>query len=567
MAEETPFWANDSYQTQINALVANQMTATLQKENRNRSTGPGSPPTEPAEIQAEYVSLLFEGHRPDSSPVKEPDFFHDLNLDLIVKSIVAGRDDYHLESYFYSAVTDIDTIAYRHEIMRDLERRSLFEALKSFSAQVRSMNNHLVTAEKLYYRYEKERWVVDAAIIYASAVEKLHAALHEAQPKSRGFASFNRYLDRYIASESFVSLKRDSQQLVTDLSAIRYSLLIQGNSITVRPYREEADYAAVIEKVFARFRRGAVKNYQVKLPVESGLNHVEAQALDLVALLNPEVFAALDVFYSARRNFADTTLAEFEREIQFYLAYVEYMAKFASAGLKFCHPEVSDREKDVSVQEGFDLALAEKLIRERAPVVCNDFALHGAERIFVVTGPNQGGKTTFARTFGQLHYLASLGCPVAGASAKAYLFDRLFTHFEREEDIATLNGKLQDDLIRIHRILSEATPRSVVIINEIFSSTSLQDAVVLGREIISRISDLDLLAVCVTFLDELASLNEKTVSIVATIVPENPAARTFRLIRKPADGLSYALAIAEKYRLTYPRLKERLRHEGPPATS
>jgi DNA mismatch repair protein MutS len=564
LAEETPFWANDSYQTQINALVANQMPATVQKGDRNQSTGPGAPP---ARVQTEYVSLLFEGRRPDSSPVKEPDFFHDLNLDLIVKSITAGRDDYHLESYFYSPVADVDTVVYRHEIMRDLERRSLFEALKSFSAQVRSMNNHLITAEKLYYRYEKERWVVDAAILYGSAVEKLHAALREAQPKSRGFASFGRYLDRYIASENFVSLMRDAQKLVTNLSAIRYSLLIQGNSITVRPYRDEADYAAVIEKVFARFRRGAVKNYQVKLPAESGLNHVEAQALDLVALLNPEVFAALDAFYSTRRDFADATLIEFEREIQFYLAYVEYMGKFERAGLKFCHPEVSDQEKDVRVQAGFDLALAEKLIRENAPVVCNDFALCGAERIFVVTGPNQGGKTTFARTFGQLHYLASLGCPVAGASAKAYLFDRLFTHFEREEDIATLNGKLQDDLIRVHRILSEATSRSVVIINEIFSSTSLQDAVILGREIISRISDLDLLAVCVTFLDELASLNEKTVSIVATIVPENPAARTFRLIRKPADGLSYALAIAEKYRLTYPRLKERLHHESPPAAS
>ena len=97
-----------------------------------------------------------------------------------------------------------------------------------------------------------------------------------------------------------------------------------------------------------------------------------------------------------------------------------------------------------------------------------------------------------------------------------------------------------------------------MILNEIFTSTTVHDARFLGTKLLTKVMQLDALCVYVTFIDELASLGEQVVSMMSTILPSNPAERTYKVVRKPADGLAYAMAIAEKYDLTYQRLHDRL---------
>jgi len=507
-----------------------------------------------------FHSILFTSSEDDttSEVIAAPAYFVDLNLDQIVDAITSGKPEYNLKPFYYASLHDVDAIMYRHEVMRDLEDRSLFESITTFAQKMRAMRAKLAQADKLYYNYQKERWFLDAVESYCDAVNRLVHDLSRADLKSRGFLAFRSYVEGYAASDRFMSLLAETRDLLAGLSTVHYCMLIKGNAVRVRKYESEIDYSADVESTFEKFKQGAVKDYMVKLPAWLEMNHVEAQVLEMVARLYPEIFSNLDNFCTQNAGYLDDIIRAFDREVQFYVAYLEYMADFKRAGLKFCYPVMTEEDKEVYSYEGYDLALARKLIIENAATVCNDFHLCDTERIIVVSGPNQGGKTTFARSFGQLHFLASLGCPVPGRAASLYEFDRLFTHFEQAEDLQNLRGKLEDDLVRIHDILRHATSRSIIIMNEILTSTTLQDAISLGKKIMERIIELDLLCVCVTFLDELASMSEKTISMVSTVSPDDPTVRTFKIVRRPPEGISYALSIAEKHRLTYNQLRGRV---------
>jgi DNA mismatch repair protein MutS len=502
-----------------------------------------------------YPRLGEERHEARTAP----DFFQDLHLDRIVTAATTGREAYDLAPFFHTPLTDPKAVVYRQEVMRDLEEPRTRRAVDDFAARMRLVRQHLATEAKAYYAREKQRWRLAAAEAFAEAAEQLDRDLADAGPSSPGLRGVLATLDIYLASDRFRAMAAEARDLAAHLGAIRFALLIRDGTVHVRPFAEETDYGAAVDQTFHKFAEGGTIELSLENDDGFGLNHVDTEILNRVALLNPEPFEDLERFSERWPSIVAPLLGQFDREVQFYLAWLDFVGRFREAGLPVCYPSLTTDRTDLACQETYDLALATQTLREGGAIVRNDFALRGAERVLVVTGPNQGGKTTFARTFGQLHYLARLGCPVAGREARLFVCDRLFTHFEREEDVASLHGKLEDDLVRVRTILDHATPDSVVIMNEIFSSTTVDDALYLAREIIGRILELDLLCVCVTFLDELATLSEKTVSLVAAVDLNAPGSRTYKIERRPANGLAYALALAERHRLTYRLLKERVR--------
>lgn len=492
----------------------------------------------------------------------QPEFFVDLNLDQVVESLTAGKQEYDLLPLFWTPAVDVEMVRNRQAVFADLhgaERPALRNGIEEFATGMRDMRHRLTQATKLRYTLQRQWWFLDAVRVYTSAVTALAETFQTDPPTSEGLQAADGHVRAYCGSAAFNRMRDDADLVHRDLAAIRYTIDVRGSRVTVADYAGEPDYSDRVQATFSKFAQAGTDDYRTAFAEVPDMNHIEAEILDHVQQLNPEPFARLAGISADYSEFIDEQLARMDREMQFYLSYLEYIRPLEQRGLTFCYPRVTDR-RDEQSRASFDLALAAQWSRtgKDGEIVTNGFTLRDPERVIIVSGPNQGGKTTFARTFGQLHYLAALGCPVPGERADLLFYDGLYTHFEREETIDTLNGKLQDDLIRIHDILAVATADSVIVLNEIFTSTTLQDAATLGRRVLDRIRTLGALCLCVTFIDELAALAPDTVSMVSTVDPDDAATRTFNIVRAAADGRAYAVAIAEKYGLTYDQLLQRV---------
>ena len=512
-----------------------------------------------------FYTILFPTQEQHQEPrqTTAPACFKDLNLNQIFAPILKVKEEFELDGYFYTALKDRAIILYRQEVMRELENDNLRALFTEFSKTIYDLGRYMNTIRKTFS--SKDSWdnnylvrghMLDYAERYYHTISTLSKGLSEVEFHSQGLRGFADYLSTYCESENFTGLCASVKRLREELSTVEYCMLIKNGTIRVRKYDGQVDHSKQILTTFEKFRQGDVKDYRQKLPEEPYASHVEAAVLNLVAGLYKDIFADLNGFCSEYFHFDDETVFRFSREIQFYLSWLDYVRPIRGAGLPFHYPKLCDTTESLYNLDGFDLALAATL---RWKTITNDFMLNAPERIIVVTGPNQGGKTTFARAFGQAHYLAALGLCVPGSESALYLFDHILTHFGREEDLSTLNGKLQDDLVRLHELLKKATSRSVIIVNEIFSSTTLSDALSLGGHMMDAFVALGAPAMIVTFLDELASHGPETVSMMSMVKEEDPAERTYQVVRKPPDGLAYAMYIAGKHGLTYDQLNRRLK--------
>ncbi len=239
-------------------------------------------------------------------------------------------------------------------------------------------------------------------------------------------------------------------------------------------------------------------------------------------------------------------------EWQFVKAAAKELLKLRKAGGFFCKPIFSDAD---NVQDLYHPIL---LLNGSASGVVKNELQFGRDRIYILTGPNQGGKSIYTKSVGLLYAMLHLGIPLPARRAEICPVDGIYTHFvDNHTDRAYKNGRLAGECEAIQKINEKITPSSLFLFDEALSSTSADEAVTLAGEILTAYSVIGAKGICTTHLHGLCELADRDqsgrrsrIGNLTAKIDESTHDRTYRIERGGKYGYSYAIDIAKKYHLT-----------------
>ena len=234
--------------------------------------------------------------------------------------------------------------------------------------------------------------------------------------------------------------------------------------------------------------------------------------------------------------------------------------KLQSRGYEITFPEIRDDQKGrFRACDFYNIRLA---VKGEENIVKNDFAFTDDERIFILTGPNRGGKTILEQGLGIMSVMMSLGMFVTAKSCIGLPFTNILTHYPIDENLTINYGRLGEEAIRIKELVKASDDNTLLLFNETFSTTSATDGLFLSKELIHVLKERGAYVIFNTHIHDLAkSIPEMDAwkgksKIISIVMERRNDENTFILKRAEPDTTSFAKDIAVKYGITYEQMTE-----------
>lgn len=496
----------------------------------------------------EFTSILDLRKRPNQDTTR-PSFFVDLNLHQVVEKIQSLWGDTVRPLYQYFPM-DQECEEYRREIYADVKQEKVHDELLAFCQGMKRRENARVKKEKVRTALQKSSWQLREIAEYCEALRNLLEGLEGQELHARGMQALVEYLQQYLSEEVFCQMEQENRELLSKQAECRMTLKYENNQIVVT---EETPLPLYEE--FLRSTGAQGREFRSPFGKTDELTPLETEVLKLYAKNHMDLFKSIERFAEKYKEYAREQMLLLAEELPFYLSFYKFEQWMGRKGFGFCLP--TGKEGEPLFADGlYDVALAVANLATEKPVVDNSFRMEEGEQFFVLTGPNQGGKTTFARSLGQLVYFAKMGLGAPARAANVPYFNGILTHFSVEESIETGRGKLKEELIRLLPMMEDNSKNSFVIINELFTTAANYDACIMGRNVLEHFIGLQCKGIYVTHLRELTEAHEAIVSLVAEL--DSNRQQNFKIVRSKAETEGCAINQVNKYQLTYAQLKERL---------
>jgi hypothetical protein len=468
----------------------------------------------------------------------------DLELEVLFRAM-SGGDDFVLDiarrAVLSGVQNDIDTVTYRQETLKDcLENPAAVRDLYDLAVEaVEEERKHHFFGILSNYPASVLRGSIEQLEAYVGFLKKLRteATAHAAEFASDGFTALFAMLERELSDDYLAGIHAHLAELKFRDGVLVSAELGDGNEGTSYVLRKRSGPPpSWIERIVLALKRlvpGRLPSHVVRIAErdEAGaraLEEIRGRGISAVANALAQSAEHIQGFFRMLRT-----------ELAFYIGCLNLHDLLVAKREPVCFPEPTPAgERTHRFQGLYDVSLALSMDQS---VVVNTLDLD-AKSVVIITGANQGGKSTFLRSVGIAQLMMQSGMFVAAGSFAAELCGALFTHYKREEDASMKSGKLDEELQRMSDIADAIAPRSMLLFNESFAATNEREGSEIARQVVSALHETGMKVLFVTHLYEFAHRLFET---------KLPGATFLRAERKPDGTRTFRVVEGEPLETSY----------------
>lgn len=528
---------------------------------------------------SEFSLLYPPGHDAASSrPDISAETSEQLELDILFDLKNASLEDFY--------TTSPEVIRYREDIFRDMvDYPEVAETLTKVVpvlldiSEIRRLESGLAAAGSTDTR--SYLFSLTEIELYTSCLNIMYKGLSGCRGKLRSEAliAMADRITELTESDYYADLNKklnDLTQRVRDIKSVTIGVNLDAQ---LRPV-----YAGVLSINSNTFKSGEVIEKILSL-------NFKKDDFTCIAPLQPflkgqsdnQQYATTHAFYSAINDVFKSSVRSWKRVVSEYvlentdfllhiLPEIEFVVKGAKVitalkrrDIPLCRPEICPmEEKRLSFKSLCNPVVALKIDDKIVP---NDLVFDENAMVYILTGPNRGGKSVITYALGQAVALCMLGLPVPAEEAVISPVDGIYTHFPTGSEDTIDKGRLGEECARLEDIFNHITENSLVLLDESLSSTGAYEASYIAAEVLTGFAVLGCRALFSTHLHELAAKTDEInaesasrggVRVDNLVADISAGQRSFLIKRAKPDGKSYAHDIAEKYGLSFPQIMKKV---------
>lgn len=551
---------------------------------------------------------------------KLPDnVMHDLGLDTFCQQVSNDAGERRLISNVLSQITDDPDVAiYRQQIFGDMVRlpdlrktlTELFEKIQ-FMRDFSSMHKTVDEELGLWHLFHR----LDELDSYIKTVETLRQCLSDERIRSEGLISLREYITGLYEDACFADMKKDIAELkmkASDVQSVTLGINVNERfeavsiglvSVNKKPFKKSGIVSNFSDAIAAKDKihessdwdgdmhyqliskedkpglADAIKNKLGVMTIQANIaaetrskstvfgtpsdDGVSGSTFYLETVVNKMLSSLVKRLRDTLTKYANVAIVNISGlvpEFKYYIRCAEFIGTLTGKGCVFSEAQPA-AEGDPSMEaKGFyniKLAMSMENVSEIVP---NDLNFDQEHTVYILTGANRGGKTTMTQAVGQLFVLAQGGLFVPAQSFRYVPCDCIYTHFPSDEDKTMDLGRLGEECVRFREIFSGATSKSLLLLNETFSTTSFEEGYYIARDSVKALLTKAVRTIYNTHMHKLGEdagdlTRESAGAGAASLVMRTEdGKRSFKVALAEPEGSSYAKDIAEKYGVTYEML-------------